>query len=513
MAKAKKPLFDDESISTPKPTDGGVVVIDNVGPIDHVEIPLKPGRVTLLTGPNGAGKTHALKAINALAGLGTDEISLKDGKEAGRISGFNAQVKLTLKQNRRTGLFDVLVVEEGFSLARFVRPPHKSAESNDSQRLKDLASLLGVQINMKAVHDLVGGPDVYRAIVSEKTAKASDPSEYLKSLKADCDRLANEKEKQAAHFEGEADTLEGTLPEQQEGESDAAVLTTRLTNARNAKTELENDVQRAKDSKDMADRAREVIKAGQGESVADAESALTLAQEEEKESSETIKELERLLDVERKNLESLQRRVRDANENVAKAKDRAEAIKESQQALDDAVIEPPTDEDFAAADRAIKEAEDAFHLGEKLRAAADTRDKVKAKRKEAEDTAKEAERLRKVAQSVFNLLVEPINKLKCGIEVCEDGRLVCTDHKRGRCYIDELSPGEGYRLAFRLMVSQNLGEDVPAIVAIPQEAFEGLDGINRKEFLAAVDETQLMVVTAKASEANQPITAELLDVE
>lgn len=499
-AAAAGGIFDGEPAALPANVNGGILTLEHVGPVDEVQVPLMPGRVTLLTGSNGAGKSKTLKGINYWAGVDDSEgLSPRDGSERGRISGFGVEAHFTLKRNWRTGNLDILVVEEGFSLARFVRPPHQSAESNDKQRLKDLANVLDVRINQDALFELMGGAAVYKRIVSEKTLKEKEVSAFLASLKRDCDKAGLEDEKLAAVIEGEANTLEDTLPETTEGETDSEVLSAELAAAHNAKTDLEQKAKLAEESKRLAELARATIALGQGVTVDEAQSVLDDANGEVAECEGMIEELERGLERERQRLVELNRRKVDAERDLAEANSRRDQIAEAQQSIESAVV-APTDQDFESVERRIVAADAAYQLGVKLREAANTRAKIEEKRQEAKATAEEAARLRNVAQAVFGLLVDPINKTGCGIEVDELDRLVVVNHPiRGRCYVNDLSPGEAWQLVIKMIVKIVGAEETPAIVAIPQEALEGLDPMGLKMFVDEVAKTKLMIVTGHAS--------------
>lgn len=501
------------------------VVIENVGPIKRAVIPFAPGCVTVLEGTNGAGKSETLEAINALAGLGTDGLTIRDGAEEGFIAGFGCQVKLTARQSRRTGQIDILVVEEGFSLAGFVRPGLKGAEANDRRRLQDLASVLGVKVEQEAVYDLLGGFDgpyegepavftekrrlesrgegrgLYRDVVTEKTIKATDPAAYVASLKRDLDAAALEWEKEANVWEGEAGGMEATLPpeDQLAGESDPDILREAVTLATNAKHELERLKQTADQMKALAEEARAVLNAGQGETVEAAQAEQNRIFLLHSESYKMVQDLEKALRDEQVRLEGLGRDLDAANARVESAEDRAKALEEASADLQSKCT-APTEEEFAEADRRIAAAEAALLLGGKIRDAVALKATIAERRQNAEAHLEEAAELRAAAKKAVSLLVGPINGMGCGVEVDDNMRLVVTNHPvRGRCFVEDLSAGEGWSLAIKLMARMHGGDDVPALVAIPQEAYEGLDGHNRQMFLDAVAATKLMVVTAKAS--------------
>lgn len=522
-------------VEVPVEDGSHTITIENFGPIVFQQFKFIPGKITVAFGSNGAGKSESQIAADALVGNkeALEKVTLRDGAESGRISGFGRELRFTAKRKTNSGQVDVCVVEEGFSLARFVRPGFKDPEANDRQRLKDLASLLEIAPDPKAVYQLVGGLDeeraeleaeaeggglpadelqsrlakiearekaIYNAIVSEKTSKSKDPAEYVANLKADCDRAALENEKLALTLNGEAEGMEDTLPEIPDGtESDAEVLSSRLADAVNAKRALQTRDESATEAERLAKLAEGVLAAGQGQTVDEAQAALNSSKAEVEESEKLIAEIEAALDRERVRLDGLKRRVQDAQTALESAEQRRDELAGARAALE-AKAQHPSPEEWEAAERAIKAAEDAVALGGKIRDAIETRAKIKAKREEASEATAEAEGLRSAAKRTVGLLVEPINDLHCGIEIDDNMRLIFTEHPvRERCPVEELSPGEAWTLALKLITRIVGGEDIEAFVTIPQEAIEGLDPINLQILIDEVAKTRLMLFVAKAS--------------
>ncbi len=139
-------------------------------------------------------------------------------------------------------------------------------------------------------------------------------------------------------------------------------------------------------------------------------------------------------------------------------------------------------------------------LGAELRKAAETRKTIEETRQEAKQIAEEAEELRAAAKAGASLLVDPINKIGCGIEIDDQMRVVCVNHPiRGQCYFEELSDGERVTIAFNLMTQMSIGVDMPAVVPMPQQFWESLDPIAKQAAKEAVSKTKLMVVVARAT--------------
>jgi hypothetical protein len=558
MAKRRRA----EAIEEPENPNG--ILIKNQGPIKRFEVVPEVGAIVELTGSNAVGKTEVGKSLYALATGDTTGLSLREGAEEGSIVGRGRTIKIMATCCKVTGQFDLNYFEEGFTLARLVNPgstakiPAEMAKTNDRQRVKDLATLLDIKIENEVIYRKIGGCEGERklldaeclqnqlsdaeyksqlelikqkerknarTIISEKTTKCSDPAEFIASLKKDCDSVAIELEKTAAVIETEANTLEGGLPDEAEAEgaeTDDEVLTQRVTSARNAKTDLERRDENAAEAVRLAAAANEILKSGQGQTVEQAQALLTAAETEEKESRDWITETKALIVQEETRLKQLERRTTDAQDALTTANGRASKIEKAQADLDAKTVKP-TDEEWAEVEKEITNASAAMILGARLRAADETRTEITEKRQEAAETLAEAETLRTSAKDCLSLLIDPINNLKCGIEIDGDMRVVCAEHPiRGRCYFEELSDGEKISSVFRLMVGSAADKETPILVPLPQRFWLELDPIAQDQAREAVKGTPLMVIVMRASalteidaeghetKVHEPLTANVL---
>lgn len=535
MAK-RKPKIEDEVVPE------GAILVKNGGPIVHENFPGKPGHVTLVTGSNATGKSYFIKSARALATGDCKELSLRDGAEEGLVSGFGRTIKLTGRVCKVTGNVEVEFFEESFTLATFVDPGstaddvNSRAQTNDKKRIKALASILGISISDQEIYRLIAGKEkeraeiqdkldhlhpaaelerqqclsgiasiereekaVARRIISEKTLGIQDPSDYVSSLKRDIDKAANDKEKEAAVLNGQADALEESLPDaKQAGETDEEVLSQAVAAAQNKKQALETRRDSAEQAQKLADAADEVLKAGQGETVESAQKAWDEKCQELNDSEETIIGLERMLREERQNRDVLANRVTELKAALDGATRRKAAMDKARQDLQEK-IQAPTDQEWADVEKEIKDASDAMILGADLRRAADTRTEIEEIREDANELAAEAAHLRTAATGVLGLLVNPINDLKCGIEVDAEMRVIADDPVRGRGYYEELSDGTRWKAVFRLMTSMSIGAELPAIVPLPQRCWLELEPKARQEFVEAVAETNLIVYVCMAT--------------
>jgi len=496
-------------------TDELKIEIENIGPVERASIPLRPGHVTVLTGSNGAGKSETLAAVTALA-VGGTSLEARDGTEGGSVSGLGITIKVGRKgQNRRTGELEVLAVEDGFDLSKFVDPGLKDPVAADKQRIKTLATLLGVKVTVESVKALIGTSDLYDANVTDKTAKLAAVSavDFVNGAKRDLEFGAREIEAEAARAEQDAATLEGTLAGVDlTAESDGDVLTKRWTEASQNSARLREQGRLAVEAARIAEEAKLLIDSVEVVSVDDWADELDLLKKsydeavkrrgkaEEELRAASAAEAVELRDCEQSALRLSSAKAVAARRDAAKAK------------LVPSVVHP-TEAELDAASVAEIAAETAVIAGAKIRDGKATMERATRARIKASSLGCDAVVIRDAAAKVAGLLAGPINAVGCGVRVSKEGRLVVDGHKRGECFASDLSPGEMWTVALRLAATVFKAAGVPALLAVPQECYEALDGHNLRVFTEAVRESGLMVVTAKASAEDVdyvPVTATVL---
>lgn len=520
MARSRRKIAEE----TPDQVEGeNMLTIENYGPIELLKVPFVPGRISVAYGSNGTGKSESQDAFNLLSGL-KKGAKLRDGAESGLVEGFGAKVTFTAKRCNRTGQIMVDIVEEGFSLARFARPGFADADANDRQRIRDLSAVLKVEIKPEDVWQLVGGYEeeraaleglgdeeraerlaeivkrekkIYNAIASEKTINAKDPASYVAALKADCDRVALANEKEVVALKAEIRTLEASLPEGEYVVQDRDKLLQAVTDAMNAKQELQRRTDSAADAEKLAKDAEALLKIGQGQSPSDAKAIVDDLDQQIADSDAMIKEAEEALRQERIRLGQLQEKRQTAADAHQAAIERESEIQAARDALQ-TKHSKPSPEEWDAAEKAIAAAQSAVTRNGEYVKAETTKGQIQEKKTEAAEIEREAESLRAAAKKTLSLLVDPINAMGCGITINEEMRLIYVDHpERENCPVDDLSAGEMCSLIIDLIVMITKGKE--AIVSLPQEMLEGLDPINLKRFIDKVATTQLMPYVAKAT--------------
>lgn len=494
-------------------TDG--VVIDNIGPIEHLELDAKPGTITVLRGMNGEGKSTALDAIAAIT-RGTEKLESRDGTTGGTASGFGMTIKVGRGgSNRRTGELLVTAVEDRLSIADFVDPGLKDQSAADARRLKALVTLAGVEADPTLFYGLVGGAEQFKELVKPDSLKSTDPISMAEAIKRDfesasrlqttrAERLFGEKKAKVASNDG----LDLTA------EQDAGVLQRRLEmwlaevaavkrTAELAETDRLKRVEAQKELDRVTVGGKSLQQASQEASIAN--DRASAAMKEEDKCEEAVKEAERVLWNAKEALKAAQREresrsneFRSANEIVERIRRQDATLEAWRQTLANPTIEAPSLRMIEANQQAVDKARSDYERGVLIRDAikrVSEAEEIERQRKAACDRA---DYLRDAARGVFDTLSESVKGLVPGIKLDGELRIIVPHPKRGQCYYSDLSHGERWKMAIDIAVNTFHRKGQPGVLAIPQEAWEGLDGKNRQILAQHVSTTDLVVFTAEA---------------
>jgi len=472
------------------------IILQNVGPIEKLTIPLPDAGVVVLRGRNGVGKSHALAAVDSLVS-GRGRPPCKDGQAKGLIEGFGARLTIGRSQ-RRTGEVEVHTLEGRLDISQLVQPPIKDEDAADRQRIKALIQLSGQSAE----------PEIFLPVLPNDTklGELVGPSDQVDDPVVFAGRLKRALEAEARRCETIAESVKaklGALLEQAKAvlpdlQGAGTVLSrdqaeAELRDALVAQKQLEAAAAEAERRRQQAQQAREALQR-LTEGVAQ-DSGIESLQKGQREVSDQIEKLRRALDVALERQRQLQRQINQAEalraqvaelENVIAAElppIPAEALREAAEAVERARQQHA---------RAIE----ADRVRELVRQA----DQLRKAAAEAEDTAI---RYREAAKATDDVLTGLVTKVTRRLRV-EAGRLVC-DTERGVEAFAELSPGERWRIALEIAAEQ-VGQG--GLVTVPQEAWESLDPVNRAEVASIARQVGVVILTAEADD-HEEIVAEV----
>lgn len=499
----------------------GGIVIENIGPIEHLELDAKPGTITVLVAPNGAGKSTALDAIGAIT-RGDGKLESRDGTTGGSATGFGVTIKVGRGgANRRTGDLEVVAVEDKLSIADFVDPPVKDPVAADARRLKALVSLVGLVADPEQFHALTGGRTTFDLIVKPESLKTSDPIELAERIKRDFESASRAATTQAERLYGEIKARHKA----NEGldltaESDGDTLQAGLESALNAMSRIEQRLTDAESEQTRREAAQKSLDESatsyRGPTIAEARRAVDEAVAAADEQRKAVDAARVVVDGIREKLLAAQTALtaqqatqtqRDGDVTIAKgvlasAERHNVTLATWQQTLaDHAVSTAPTSEEVQHARGVVKVARIANETGVLIRAALQRKREAESLDAERIIAAKRADALRDAAKSVLDVLAEGVKTLVPGLTIDNEFRIVAPHPIRTTCYYADLSHGERWRLALDIAVAAFRRKGAKGVLAIPQEAWESLDGPNRRIVAEHVATTDLIVFTAESDKA------------
>lgn len=451
----------------------------------------------VLKGRNGSGKSESLDAIqSALTGKGKPP--LRDLAQKGEVTAGG--VRLTVSKSvRRSGELEVTTLEGKLSVSDLVDPGILDPVRADATRIKALVGLSGVAIEAE---DLVGFP----AEVLEGIPLA-DPVTAMAELKRRLDIGAREHEKLAAATRAKAkalwETLGDKLPSGPVPDQDA--LRAATLNAIRTLDRLEAEQAAATVAARKAQAAREQLRTVPE---IDLDSLLSLRDERSAQladKGEQIILLKQRLEESKHELNLLLAQHEDAGLHIKQAQQQIALRSQLEQVIADSERPGPSQADVEVAVAILQAAKQAEEEAERLNKNLELRDKADYAAEEADRLSSDAFFLRLKAKQTDEVLNEIVSSIPdCPLRV-ENGRLVL-DTKRGPTFFSELSMGEKYRVVLPIAM-RAVGEQ--GLIVLSQEAFEGLDPINRHAVANMARELGLLIITAECSD-DPEITTEII---
>lgn len=477
------------------------VSLKNVGPVEQFSFQVPAdGGVVVFKARNGRGKSHTLNALDRLSG-GKGAVPLRDMARSGEVEGFGA--KLTVgKSTRKTGEVEVETLEGRLNLADLVDPGITDPERADAARIKALIQLAAVQPDPSLFYEILGGKEAFEAVCDTK-AKDDDILALAKRVKKEIEEEARQAERISEAEASKRDALRKSAEGIDLNAScDQAKLQADMETAIREQSRLNqqrDEAIRARDaSKNMRKRFEEAKSEYQGLSVADAEASYQKASTEEHAAAKALEEAAI-------RHEAAKLAFFDATKAKQQAEQHAALIASLEGSINCALPAAPSQAEITAADQAVTAAREAL-------ARAGVVAKAKADHEQAEKHAATAQRqceyakhLRCAATKIDGVLSAQVAKLHTPLYV-DEGRLVINTKRGKKTLYAELSMGERWKIVIDL-AADIVGEG--GVIVIPQDAWEGIDPINRKAIADHARARRVVIFTAECSESEE-LVAETL---
>lgn len=496
----------------PKPeTSDDVITIDDIGPIEHLEIPCQPGTVVKLTGPNGGGKTTALNAIDALTSGNGKKLENRDGTHKGEVSFAGVSIKVGRNgANRRLGdMKAVVTLEDDLNLDQLVDPGQKDPAAADIRRIKALAKVCGVNLPLTELQDLVGGAEAFAEIVDAKSLVTDDVVGCVEKIKRDIEGAARTVENQAvANYQASKNKLAENEGLDLEAPSDSDALQSTLETAIKTEAGLKSRQQQHAEQAERMHKAEaalaEAVRNYSGPSAEDAAKKLSGTNESLAAQKKLCEDLERQLLEASNQYKRFADQAKSDEAALSAAKSHEAALDGWQQTINAGGVAAPSAEELAAASNAVQAAREAANNGVLIRAGLKRVEEAKQLEDKAAEARKRAERLRGAAQATLDVLAAAVSKISEQMSIDSDFRLTVEHPKRGRTYFSDLSAGEKWKLVIDIAIEACQRKNERCVMVIRQEAWEGLDGRNQNMIIQHVAKTVATLYVGEASKDADP---------
>ena len=474
---------------------GTTIELNNVGPIEHLSIPVpEGGGVVVLKGPNGSGKTHGIDATASLYDKGVRKSMTKsDGVPSGTITGKGVTVRLG-RVNTAKGELECESLDGRVDPSQLVDPGIKDAEKADAKRLAAVVRLGGVIVSPEAWLASLG-PD---PIVPIENLTGDDPVVIADRIRRAYHKAALELEKESGSKSNQGTTLLESVAELPTEVADADELAKAFDTASEALTVATTRHDSYQESLLAFEGAKEKLA---GLPLVDVSG---LAEERDHFANlaslraEEIEEAEKALSAMKADFSELESSHTLAVQKLDAANEQESARLSLKAVLEAGLPKEVTRDEIGKLTLAKSEARTAIQNAEVVRRGIETRNNADKMLELAEAAAAKAVKYRDVARSTDAVLEQAL--VDAGFEAVKihDGRL-CVASDRGLEPFSELSHGERWRMALDF-AAQGLPEG--SVLPVAQEAYEALDPSNRQQIAELAKERGLVIVTALASDGD-----------
>jgi hypothetical protein len=308
---------------------------------------------------------------------------------------------------------------------------------------------------------------------------------------------AREYEKLAAAEQVKAQALQDTLGEMPVGQvPDLAALKEKTMEAVLSYRFLLGQQRAAEEAAQRAQAARERL-----EDIPEIDLDKLLALNDEIEAQLTDKEeqislLEQRLAESRQELSLLRIQKEHGKQTINQAQQHLELRAALERVISESARPGPSPADLEAAELALQAAQHAETETVRRVRNLELQEQATYAAAEAARLGKEATHLRRKSKQTDEVLSEIVGSIQdCPLRV-ENGRLVLNT-SRGPTLFSDLSIGEKYRVVLPIAL-RSIGKH--GLIVLSQEAFEGLDPINRQAIATMARELGILIITAECSD-------------
>lgn len=481
------------------------IEIENVGIIKHLDIPIEPGKVTVLQGRNGLGKTTALEATEAMTGK-KKRVVVRDGTKKGFVEGLG--VKLSVSVNsRRSGVLEVDTMEDRLNIATLVDPGIKKLESADVARIKSLVRLSGASVDFELFHEIFGGEEEFDEVVQDCDFSDDDLVETTRQIKAATEKTARDYEAEYESILFKSEALAETVKDiDVEVDHDEDSLAESLENSVKIHESTRQQRETGLARKGEIAEAREALaKLDQSDNIEELKTKRDTHEKSILMHTENIEEmilkrddLVARINVENERLEARRDSKSDLVLEIEKAKELQGTIAGMKDLAEENEPTVPSQIEINKIYNDVEAARVAIQEGAIVRKA--VADILRAKDLKKQSNVKKTRMtvLRAQAGKVESILSDVVGGLGTPLQV-DCGRLLCKTTRSDTTPFCELSEGERWRIAIDIAI-KSFPAGVHCIIVIPQHAWQDLDPVNRVAIAKQINGTKASILTAECSD-------------
>lgn len=477
--------------------------IQDVGAIKDLTVPIQRGTIVKLKGMNGSGKSTGITALTSAITKENVGLKPRDGKMSGKVRLPGATVTFGAKLSKKpTGdeTVSFAIVEDGTGITKILKPNLKDAVAADKKRLEGVLDVIGAELSDDQMKAYLG--DMYVDFLKSRDVKGKGFVDAVKEMKLYLEGKAREVNVSLTQCDGAIAEI-GVIETVEVGDVSAEDLGKQVET-------LAMEVRDAKRDRKKADEAAQSDDGVPGADIEKLRSDLQTLQLSQNEAIMDSNELQHQIDeltARKKEIDNqAETRMMEIDGVVKQIGIAVEA--ESRIAnLKKLIALAPTAEEIETMETNLDALRGQHTEAIRVKAEADKTVQKRARlaelQKQREEHDKKHAKLKALAIGTGDLLKEAL-KVVPGWTVNEDLRL-CVQHSRGEIPFSELSPGEGTaRVCLLACQFAECGEDEIPVIGLPQELFEGLDGMNIQLLMDAVAENQLCIVTAECDKSKTP---------
>lgn len=467
----------------------GSITITDVGAIQKLDIPIpEDGGVVVLRGRNGAGKTTAIEAATTLLD-GEGSLSPRDGKERGSVVGLGCEI-VVRKQTRHAGTLEVQRIS-GEDPALLVDPGMADPVAADRARIRALCRLAKVEPSKELFARLeeIAGTPLPITLGADVPESAAKTKREIEARARDVEKKVAESDGRIQSLLSDASTIDLNAPHDQQALAEEVEEAVRALAAAEGQSE---SARRTIQGAEMAQQALDSAKASAPRtSAADASAKCQAAGAAVGAATRALRDAEEAS--------------RAAEAELRAVQDYERAVAGWQASIDQAKgIEAPSDDHLNGLRSRVHGAKEAQDRGTLVRRALEKKAEAQTAVDAQGALRSQADKLRHAASCCDDVVSDAIAKVAPRGLAVEGDRLM-VEHARGRIPFAELSHGERWTVALDVAIDA-VGEG--GLLAIAQEAWEGLDQDNRQAIAEHARKRKVVILTAEASLSD--LTAEIL---